>query len=86
MDTENYGIFHGTCEGITNWAEFTEEIFRIAGKDTHVEHVTTAEYTAMNPTSAPRPSFSALDNMMLRLTGGYQFADWHDAIREYLRS
>ena len=84
MDTDNYGLFHGTCEGITSWADFTEEIFRLAGKNTKVNHVSTAEYTAKNPASAPRPSYSALDNMMLRLSGGYTFADWHDAIGEYV--
>ena len=84
METDNYGLFHGTCEGITSWAEFTEEIFHLAGKATRVNHVTTEEYTAKNPSSAPRPSYSALDNMMLRLTGGYAFADWHEAIREYI--
>ena len=84
-DTDNYGLFHGTCEGDTNWAEFAEEIFRLAGKDTRVKHVTTEEYTAANPGSAPRPAYSILDNYMLRLTGGYQFADWHDAVEEYFR-
>ena len=84
METDNYGLFHGTCEGITSWADFTEEIYRLAGKTVRVNHVTTAEYTAKNPSSAPRPSYSALDNMMLRLTGGYTFSDWHDAIREYI--
>ena len=86
MDTDNYGTFLGTCEGITSWADFTEEIFSLAGKATNVKHVTTEEYTAANPASAPRPSFSALDNMMLRLTGGYKFADWHDAIAEYIKA
>ena len=32
--SENYGLFHATCEGDTNWADFTEEIFRLAGKQT----------------------------------------------------
>ena len=32
--TENYGIFHATCEGATNWADFAEEIFARAGKKT----------------------------------------------------
>lgn len=86
MDTDNYGLFHGTCEGITSWAEFTEEIFRLAGKETRVRHVTTKEYTEMNPASAPRPAYSALDNMMLRLSGCYTFADWHDAIKEYIEA
>jgi len=52
LPTENYGIFHGTCEGDTNWADFTDEIFRLAGKSTKVDHITTEEYVKDNPASA----------------------------------
>ncbi len=85
LGTENYGVFHGTCEGDTNWADFTEEIFRIAGKTTRVNHVTTQEYTAKNPQAAPRPAYSILENYMFKLTSDFMFADWHDAIEEYLK-
>lgn len=85
IDTDNYGLFHGTCEGDTNWAAFAEEVLRLGGSSTKVRHVTTEEYTKMNPSSAPRPAYSILDNYMLRLTGGYTFADWHDAIEEYFK-
>ena len=83
--SENYGIFHATCEGDTNWADFTEEIFRIAGKKTKVNHVSTAEYQAKNPQSAPRPAYSILENYMLKLTTDFMFADWHDAIEQYIK-
>ncbi|WP_029323457.1 dTDP-4-dehydrorhamnose reductase [Butyrivibrio sp. AE3004] len=82
--TENYGIFHGTCEGDTNWADFTEEIFSIKGISCKVNHVTSEEYKAMNPAAADRPHYSILDNYMLRLTTDYKMADWHDALKEYL--
>ena len=85
LGTENYGVFHGTCEGDTNWADFTEEIFRIAGKSTRVNHVTTEEYTAKNPQAAPRPAYSILENYMFKLTSDFMFADWHYAIEEYLK-
>ncbi|WP_026494087.1 dTDP-4-dehydrorhamnose reductase [Butyrivibrio sp. XPD2006] len=85
LGTENYGVFHGTCEGDTNWADFTEEIFRIAGKSTKVNHVTTEEYTAKNPQAAPRPAYSILENYMFKLTSDFMFADWHYAIEEYLK-
>ena len=85
LGTENYGVFHGTCEGDTNWADFTEEIFRIAGKSTRVNHVTTAEYTEKNPQAAPRPAYSILENYMFKLTSDFMFADWHDAIEVYLK-
>ena len=85
LPTANYGIFHGTCEGDTNWADFTDEIFRLAGKKTKVNHITTEEYVKNNPASANRPAYSILDNMMFRLTGEHRFADWHDAIEEYIK-
>ena len=84
-DTDNYGLFHGTCEGDTNWADFAREVLKLGGRDTRVRDVTTEEYTRMNPASAPRPAYSILDNYMLRLTGAYSFADWHDAVEEYFK-
>ena len=82
--TDNYGLFHATCEGSTNWADFTEEIFKLTGKKTRVNHVTSKQYKEMNPTSADRPAYSILDNYMLRLTGDFRMADWQDAIKSYL--
>lgn len=79
--TDNYGTYHATCEGNTNWASFAEEIFRLAGKDTKVIPTTTAEYAA----PAHRPKNSILDNYMLRMVGGYQFSSWHDAVEVYIK-
>lgn len=83
--TEEYGIYHATCEGDTNWAQFTEEIFKRTKRSTLVEHVTSEEYAKMNPKSASRPKFSILDNYMLRLTNSdFRMAHWEDALQEYL--
>ncbi len=84
VDTENYGLFHGTCEGMCSWADFAKEIFRLAGKNTKVNPVTSRQYKEMNPASADRPAYSVLDNYMLRLTGSYTFADWEKSISEYI--
>lgn len=80
LPTENYGTFHGTCEGSCSWADFASEIFKLAGKDTKVNYITTEEFGS--PTK--RPAYSILDNYMLRLTTDFKFADWHDAIAEYM--
>ena len=80
--TDNYGLFHATCEGNCSWADFAREIFRLAGRDTYVEGITSAEFAA----KAPRPAYSILENYMLKLTGGYQFADWHDALDYYMKA
>ena len=84
IDTENYGLFHGTCEGKCSWADFTKEIFRLAGVKTKVNPVTSKQYKEMNPASADRPAYSVLENYMLKLTGGYTFADWEKAIEQYI--
>ncbi len=84
--TDNYGVFHATCEGSTNWADFTEEIFRLAGKSTKVNHVTSKQYKEMNPASADRPAYSILENYMLKLTSDYRMADWKDAIKVYMEN
>ncbi|MCM1386008.1 MAG: dTDP-4-dehydrorhamnose reductase [Bacillus sp. (in: Bacteria)] len=81
LPTENYGLFHGTCEGSCSWAEFTEEFFRLAGKKTVVEPITTEEFGA----KAPRPAYSILENYMFKLTSDFMFADWHDAIAKYMK-
>lgn len=86
VPTENYGLFHGTCEGVCSWADFTEEFYRLAGVTTKVEHISTEEYTKDNPASANRPAYSVLDNYMFRLTTDIKFADWKDAIAEYMAS
>lgn len=82
LPTENYGLFHGTCEGSCSWADFAAEIFRLAGKKTKVNYITTEEFAS--PTK--RPAFSILDNYMFRLTTDFSFAPWQDAIEEYMRS
>ena len=83
--TDNYGLFHATCEGSTNWADFAQEIFRLSGKDTRVEHVTSERYKEMNPASADRPAWSILENYMLKLTGDFMMEDWHSALEKYLK-
>ena len=62
-------------------------LFRLAGKDTQVEGISSEEYSATaKGTVAPRPAYSILENYMFKLTGGYTFADWHDAIAEYMKT
>ena len=84
--TENYGLFHATCEGDTNWADFAEEIFKKTGRKTKVNHVTSAQYKEMNPAAANRPAYSILENYMIKLTSNYNMADWHDALDIYLKN
>lgn len=81
LPTQNYGLFHATCEGSCSWAEFAKEIFRLSGKEVEVKAITTVEY----PTPAVRPAYSVLDNTMLKMTSDFAFSNWEDAIKEYVK-
>lgn len=78
--SDKYGIYHATCEGSCDWAEYAREIFRLCGRDTRVEAVTTAEYGA----KAERPAYSVLDNKRLALEFGYRMREWKPALETYL--
>ena len=78
---ELVGTFHMTCEGEATWAEFAQEIFRLAGKKQAVQPCTTAEF----PRPAPRPLNSRLEKRMLRLCGLPPMPDWHDALAEFMK-
>lgn len=80
LETRNYGLFHCTCEGECTWYDFCKEIYRIKGVKKQVIPVTTEEF----PRPAKRPKYSVLDNYMLRLTSGYKFSYWKDALVKYL--
>lgn len=79
---DNYGLFHATCEGECSWVDFAREIFRLAGKTTLVEGITTKEYGA----PAARPAYAVLDNYMFRMTSGFRFARWEEAIADYMKT
>lgn len=87
--TEQYGLYHGVCQGQTSWADFTDEIYRLKGIKTKVNHISSEEYARMNPDAAHRPHYSVLEDQMLSLIDsdgtGFRMAKWEDAIREYLR-
>jgi len=74
------GTFHLTCEGEATWAEFAEEIFRLAGREQKVQPCTTDEF----PRPAPRPKNSRLEKMALRIAGLPPMPHWKDALAEFM--
>ena len=78
--TEKYGVYHATNEGVCSWAEFAQEIFRLAGKNVKVNPVSTSEY----PTKAARPLNSRMSKDKLEKMGFARLPDWHDALARYI--
>ena len=80
MQTEHYGLYHGTCEGSCSWHEFAQKIFEIKNIKIKTNKITTE---ALNR-PAPRPKYSVLDNFMLKLVGLNTFRYWETALIDYL--
>lgn len=80
VESEKYGVYHATNEGVCSWAEFAREIFRQAGKDTTVAPVPSSAY----PTPAKRPKNSRLSKACLDAAGFCHLPPWQDALARYL--
>ncbi len=73
------GIFHVTNGGTTTWWGFVRAILAEAGADPErVQPISTADLDPPQP--APRPAYSVLDNMALRLCGLPALPDWQDGL------
>lgn len=81
IQTDKYGIYHATNEGVCTWAEFAEEIFKIADIDIKVNHITTAEY----PIRAKRPMNSRLSKKSLINNNFKTLDNWQSAVKNYLQ-
>ena len=83
IQTDKYGRYHATNEGLCSWYEFACEIFRAAGMDeVKVTPVTTAEYPAAKAT---RPMNSRISKEKLSENGFERLPSWQDALGRYLK-
>lgn len=80
IQTDKYGAYHVTNEGICSWYEFACEIFKQAGLDVKVNPLTTAEY----PAKAARPFNSRMSKDKLINAGFDMLPSWQDALKRYL--
>lgn len=81
IQTEKYGRYHATNEGLCTWYEFACEIFKQAGMDVSVSPVTSDEY----PSKAKRPANSRMDKSKLAENGFQPLPEWQDALKRYLK-
>ena len=80
IETEKYGRYHATNEGLCSWYEFACEIFRQAGRDVKVNPVSSEEF----PAKAKRPHNSRMDKSKLTENGFTPLPAWQDALKRYL--
>lgn len=81
VETNRYGIYHATNEGICSWFEFTCEIYKQAGLDIPVTPVSSDEF----PAKAKRPSNSRMSKEKLIANGFRKLPSWQDATARYVK-
>ena len=86
IQTEKYGRYHATNEGLCSWYEFACEIFRQAGLDVKVTPVDSETYNSMYPTAAKRPKNSRMSKDKLEANGFERLPIWQDALGRYLEA
>lgn len=80
IQTDKYGVYHATNEGICTWYEFACAIFKEAGIPMNVSPVTSAEYAA----KAKRPANSRMSKEKLVENGFEKLPTWQDALHRYI--
>ncbi len=80
VESDKFGVYHATNEGVCSWAELAAEAIRLRGLRTKVTPVPSDMY----PTKAVRPKNSRLSKSSLDRGGFRRLPDWKDAVKRYL--
>src|SRR5262249_6703225 len=80
LRSNQYGLFHATCQGDCSWFEFAEAIFRLSQLAVIVERASAADF----PKKVRRPTYSVLQNAALAAQGLDVMPHWLDALDTYL--
>lgn len=81
IQSDKYGTYHATNEGICSWYEFACEIFKQAGMKVEVTPVSSDEFL----TKAKRPCNSRMSKTELDKNGFDRLPTWQDALSRYLK-
>ncbi len=82
IETDKYGRYHATNEGLCSWYDFAKEIFKQAGMNIKVSPVTSEEFAA----KAKRPHNSRMSKEKLSENGFERLPKWQDALARYLET
>ncbi|QWB95441.1 dTDP-4-dehydrorhamnose reductase [Mycoplasmatota bacterium] len=81
IETDKYGVYHATNEGICSWFEFAKKIFEFSNIDINLNAISTNQY----PTIAKRPRNSVMSKKNLIANGFKPLPSWQDALKRYLK-
>jgi dTDP-4-dehydrorhamnose reductase len=81
IETDKYGIYQATNEGVCSWFEFAQKIFEFSNIDIYLNPISTEQY----PTKAKRPRNSVMSKKNLVDNGFEPLPSWQDALKRYLK-
>ncbi len=81
IQTQAYGHYHASNEGLCSWYDFAGEIFKQAGMQVQLQAVDSASF----PVKAKRPHNSRMSKEKLCRKGFALLPPWEDALRRYLQ-
>ncbi len=79
MNTNEYGIYHASCEGACTRYGYARMILEVNGLDTSLVSESFQEANGLMVSTQ-------LENLMMKLTGIYQMPAWADEMRSYAAS
>ncbi len=84
-DSDRYGIYHFSGEGVTEWHDFATEIYKLASKYGLIKKriIINPVNSSQYPQKAKRPSYSYMLKDKLFNTFGFRPKDWRESLGEF---
>lgn len=77
-NSNEYGVYHYSNEGVASWYDFAKAIFDLSNTEVIVNAIPTSSY----PTPAERPHYSVLDKSKLKKNLSIKIPYWRDSLKE----
>lgn len=79
LDKAEYGIYHASCEGVCTRSDYARAILALNGYPISLVN-------DVNSKDNGEVDSTALENLMMKMTGVFEMPSWKDAIKEYVAS
>ena len=76
--TNYYGTYHASADGYTSMKDFASEILSYTGKDATIIESSDEE------SLSTKPGCFALEDYILKITGGDKMPNWKDCLHQYI--
>lgn len=76
-----YGLYHFSNTGSTNWFEFAREVFELCDLKTKITPISSEDYAD----SVNRPQYSIMSKNKIKQNSGIHLLDWKESLKKELK-